>query len=670
MREEAYGQPPPAKRQMIDRGVPSPSRTKTTTRTIVHRSASRATGTTAVSHKAADYKPTEEELANLRTWHAQIRSRFPKMVFYFESIPDDQRSKLAKQVGRLGAVSRHPLCRYLMLVSMLTVYLLQREEKFFSIDITHVVTTRTIPPEKPKHAHHGGSDEQADSEQPKTIDPSLLNRTADPTRRKLVFDTASARKPPAKARSTDVLDRARDMGKKIWSLEKLNKILEIALDPDPYTSAALGRGSTQTASKTANEQENLAQLLHNERVHGPSDRDPTVSTKDLYPFRGFYIYVYDVEERTKPIMIREYTKVADPKDGDWPQFRIASHGRCPFIVDENYDVGEKENRDRARAKARAAKAAAEGAPKPEASKPRASEVTLKAATGKRTLTQMEDGHNRGMASVQATESFDRSRVSNPPSIEFRSQNAFISHAKVGQFLAGEPVASGLQPSNVTSAIRSQMISSTTGGMLGAKAGTSKEIHGLQRKVVLQKASTPAVSQDLSSRRMAEMSHDSTTFVRSASVSRVTQRKLDAVEEEETMKQREKLRRTASAPVSQPKAKRDPKPGYCENCQDKFADFEEVRLSLSLSMLSFWRFPNLRCSTLYPANTASLQKTTTTGHSSTPSWHSSSAYPDTERTPFDRACVSSLRFAPLPMFTGHAAAPIAPLFGTSPAGLYI
>jgi hypothetical protein len=32
------------------------------------------------------------------------------MVFYFESIPDDQRSKLAKQVGRLGAVSRHPLC--------------------------------------------------------------------------------------------------------------------------------------------------------------------------------------------------------------------------------------------------------------------------------------------------------------------------------------------------------------------------------------------------------------------------------------------------------------------------------------------------------------------------------------------------------------------------------
>jgi hypothetical protein len=52
------------------------------------------------------YKPTEEELMNLRQWHTQIRARFPKMVFYFESIPDDVRSKLAKQVGRLGAVSR------------------------------------------------------------------------------------------------------------------------------------------------------------------------------------------------------------------------------------------------------------------------------------------------------------------------------------------------------------------------------------------------------------------------------------------------------------------------------------------------------------------------------------------------------------------------------------
>jgi regulatory subunit for Cdc7p protein kinase len=457
----------------------------------------------------------------------------------------------------------------------------------------------------------------------------------------LVYDTVASRKPLVpnqddplrrpKTRSTDVLDRARDMGKKIWSLEKLNKILDIALHPDPYISAALSRGGTQSASKTAEEQAHLAQLLQNERVHGPSDRDPTVANKDLHQWRGHYIYVYDVEEKTKPIMVREYPKASDPKDQEWPQFRIASQGRCPFILDDNYDLPDKENRDRdqdrIRVKSRAAKIAAEKAAELAAPKPKTSELPPKATTGKRTLTQMEDGHNRGIAGHRAAESFDRSRVLNPPTLEFRSQNAFISHAKAGRFLAGEPVASGLQASNVTSAIRSQMISSTTGGVLGAKAGTSKEIHGLQRKVVLQKASTPAVSQDLSSRRMTEMSHDSNTFVRSASMSQATQRKLDPVDEEGTSRQREKLRRTASVPVSQPKAKRDPKPGYCENCQDKFADFEEVSLALFCPvdlLLTFY-------STSSPANTASSQKTTITGRNSTTSCHSSRVDPDTEKS---------------------------------------
>lgn len=383
-----------------------------------------------------------------------------------------------------------------------------------------------------------------------------------------------------KMRSTDILDRARDMGKKIWSLEKLVKILEIALKSDPCTNAET-RASTQGTSKqAAGSTANLAKLLQEERVSA------AVSNKDLHSFKGFYIYVYDVEERTKPIMVREYTKASEPKDQEWPQFRVASQGRCPFIYEERCDVLEKEDREleearaRARAKAKAARAAAEKQAERVMPKPRASEIPSKSTTGKRTLAEMEDGHNRGTTSSRTAEPLDRAKVSNPPSFEFRSQNAFISHAKAGRFLAGEPVASGLQASNITSAIRSQMISSTTGGVLGAKAGTSKEIHGLQRKVVLQKASNPALSQDLSSRRLAEMSHDSNTFVRSASISQTTQRRLGPVDEEGMSRQREKLRRTASVPVSQPRLKRDPKPGYCENCQDKFADFDEVRPSFA------------------------------------------------------------------------------------------
>lgn len=412
------------------------------------------------------------------------------------------------------------------------------------------------------------------SEQPKTIDPSLLNRTTDlsmstttSVRRKLIFDTSNTRRlqedaiKRPKPRNADVLYRAREMGKKIWTLEKLLKILDMLLETDPYKSALVGHGRG-TARGKASEQSNLLQLLQNERVNGPSDRDPTVHTKELQYFKGPYIYVYDIEEKTKPIMVREYQKVADKKDGDWPQFRVASQGRCPFI--EDYDIPEKENRTQTRAKEQAKKPAVPAAA--QAKTPAA--PAPKPVVGKRTLVEMEDGNNRGGIPIRGSESFDRSKVPPVPSLDFRSQNAFMSHAKAGRLLAGEPVASGLQPSNVTSAIKSQMISSTTGA-LGSKAPTSKEIHGLQRQVL--KASTPALSHDLS--------HDSNGFIRSASLSRPTARKLDMVEEDETVRQKEKLRRTVSAPVPARQKARDPKPGYCENCQDKFDDFEEVCLFL-------------------------------------------------------------------------------------------
>jgi hypothetical protein len=42
---------------------------------------------------------TEKEV-----WKKHHRAKFPKMVFYFESIPDDIRAKLTKRVTYLGAV--------------------------------------------------------------------------------------------------------------------------------------------------------------------------------------------------------------------------------------------------------------------------------------------------------------------------------------------------------------------------------------------------------------------------------------------------------------------------------------------------------------------------------------------------------------------------------------
>ncbi|KAK7731060.1 Cdc7p-Dbf4p kinase complex regulatory subunit [Cytospora paraplurivora] len=564
-REEPYGQPPPAKKQILNDGTEKITRSPVRQVKVVRRDPTRSYKDDKVHHEKVS-KPSQQEdgRARIQQWKQVTRRNFPGYVFYFESVPSEQRAKVLKQLVHLGA----------------------REEKFFSKDITHVITTRQIPSEKATapvhqvaagHASESVHEQRAPHDIPKTIDPSLLSRdtnTKDVRRR--LFESAPRKMPvpvptednilrqPTGGRNTDILVRAQEMNKKIWPFAKLVRVLEVLNDPDPFRTA--------NAPK-ATEEANLAQLLNKERATGPSDRDPTVATKELIFFKGPYIYIYDIEEKQKPIMVREYAKVADKKDGDWPQFRSTSSGRCPFVEEDDSNErkrkAEKQMRARELEKQRQEAAVTDSAPK---LKP--PPVPSAAGVGsKRSLTEMEHSHNSRANHPRVPDMFDLTKAANPPNLEFtRPQNAFTSRARSARLLAGEPVASGIQQSNITSAIRSQMISSAT-GILGSKAGTSKELHGLQRQV-LQKsnaASANSTSQDTSSRRLADMSLDTGTFQRSASLG-VNSRKLAQIEEE---KPRE-LKRTESVPVKS--KKRDLKPGYCENCQDKYPDFDEHILS--------------------------------------------------------------------------------------------
>lgn len=479
--------------------------------------------------------------------------------------------------------------------------MIQREEKFFSNEITHVVTTRSIPPEQkssrqrlevapaetPVEASAETFDDQ-EREQPETVDPCklmLMRTSKKPVNRKL-FDTSSRNalahmqdvKPK---RSMDVLNRAREMGKKVWSLDKLQRMLSMLLEPDLHVSAAIAYGSRSTSTHTSHSQtrtaneKSLLQLLQNERVNGPSDRDPTVATRELHYFKGPYVYVYDFEEKQKPIMAREYAKVQDRSEGDWPQFRTAPLGRCPFIDDYDHrEVIKPKKRESVKA------AAAESKPNLQPPEPAAA---TKPVTGKRTLGEMESAHTRG-SSVASTEFLAPKPIAGKK-FEF-NPNAFKSRAGTGRLFGGEPVASGVQPSNVTSAIRSQMISSTaaTPGAIGV---LSKEVHGLQRKV-LQRNS----SHDLSSRRLGSVEtsfkEEHNDSKRPSTLGRTSSRKIELIDEQQAAAdddddEHAAARAQVEKRVIKPK-KKDPKPGYCENCQDKFADFDEVRAFPSLCIL--------------------------------------------------------------------------------------
>lgn len=366
------------------------------------------------------------------------------------------------------------------------------------------------------------------------------------------------------------------MGKKIWSLDKFQNMLSVLLESETQS----GSHSTRTTSarsqygiaKGAHEP-NLLQLLHNERINGPSDRDPTAVNRELVYFKGPYIYVWDMDDKHKPIMVREYPKVINKQDGEWPQFRSVGNGRCPFV--EEVDIPEKEQRcTREREQARVVKKedAIPTLKPPEIPLP-------KPVTRKRSLTEMEDGRNRARSAAASADVFNPAKAAISKQTEPKLQNAFTSRAEAARLFAGEPVASGMQPSNFTSAIRSQMVSSTS-GINGSKAGTSKEVHGLQRKV-LQKA-RPA-SHDVSSRRLAEVSMDVASS-RSTNMGRPTSRAVQP-HDDDSQRTDGKDKKTHSQTL---KSKRDLKPGYCENCQDKFKDFDEV-----CTLFFFFLFLSLR-----------------------------------------------------------------------------
>lgn len=375
---------------------------------------------------------------------------------------------------------------------------------------------------------------------------------------------------PRAARNNDVLCKARDMGKRIYSVEKLHRILDNLLEGDSYGSKAYSREQSHEL--------NLAKMLRKERLNGPSDRDPRAVTRELNYFRGPYIYVYDMDEKTKPVMVREYQKVADKTEGEWPQFKTVSQGRCPFVDESAVDARLMKRAMEKKAAAKEAASKVNATDRGSTAKPSADSAGSR-ITGKRSredyadpLAETKNGRNGVVIGVRPTDVFNPPKELNTKHIDFTSQKFFTGRAGTGRLVGGEPVASGLQPSNVTSAIRSQMVSSNANAP-GAKAGVSKEVHNLQ-KTVLQKAA-PSVPSGLATSRpvssVQTVNADGRSS-RSTSASKATGRTMETIEDREGKAKKA----PSNAPPAQ-KSKKDMKPGYCENCQDKFDDFDDVSL---------------------------------------------------------------------------------------------
>lgn len=473
-----------------------------------------------------------------------------------------------------------------------------------------MVTTRPIPPAQDTSSteisnESPATDSQLLSTNPETIDPSVLERPSEPSaaqvearpsKNKFTFEAHIGRKVVStpqyvdvrkqQGRNADVLHRARALGMKIWALEKLERMMITMFDTDTgiqimhghNTRSIMTQNSVPVLARTTREAD-LSQLLRNERINGPSDRDPTVAREEMVLFKGPFIYVHDIDEKQKPIMVREYAKVTHKEDGDWPQFRSVSHGRCPFIEDPDDDhrntqrekVKQQKLRERETSVAPQGRAIASGATGME---------PPQMTNSKELLAHTENAMNHGTVTVPTKLPTVFEMVPPPMELEHSSkgsQNAFVSRAGAERMFGGEPVASGVQPSNITSAIRSQMISSTAAAP-GAKAGTSKEVHGLQRKV-LERNSGSATFGQTSSHRMTDLH----TVVKEDPTGKNTKRKdrekLNLIVEDVSPIEGEERCVDAVRKVKPIEKKKADKPlgkvGYCENCMETFSEFNEV-----------------------------------------------------------------------------------------------
>lgn len=425
-------------------------------------------------------------------------------------------------------------------------------------------------------------------------------------RNKFTFEAAASKKTglsgyidvvePRKANSgnADILLKAKEMGIKLWQLEKLSRVVSSMLDvPDESQAhnshAARSRGVT--AAARGEREPELSRMLRNERLNGPSDRDPTVALSELVQFKGPFIYIRDIDERTKPIMVKDYPRPTTQEEGEWPQFRSARHGRCPFVEDQSRQEMEVESRARAEEQA-LARAATHAAPRTRAATIREEADAGAALAASQKRPPPEDKRNTSTAIVPPPARMPKLQTNSfcPPPTKTRSPlkaaRDAISNAGPRLF-GGEPAASGLQQSNITSAIRSQMISSTAAAP-GAKAGTSKEVHGLKRKV-LEKNTRPPLNSIQTRQRNVDPA-GTARAEKNIPMARLNRRHVPKtlihIDEESTQSeededvwlaedQRAKEKQLEKAAKEKDPKGKDMKEGYCENCRKKYDHFDDV-----------------------------------------------------------------------------------------------
>lgn len=347
---------------------------------------------------------------------------------------------------------------------------------------------------------------------------------------------------------------------RVWAIEKLEKVLN-GLQDLPLGAPCLTNPGAVSAPTDRQQNIDISKVLR-------EDKDPKAS-HELHYFKGPYIYVHDMFETHRPMLVKEWSKPQNGELGAWPQLHSVRDNKCPFVPASSEDREEDRRREaerRDREKARLQKMqyevnqAMQKRERLSQTNPQPATVpTVPKATKPEDFGSLKPNICNPPAEPVPEEPLKE--VKNVPERAPPVRPAVKAAAPPLQKAIRprlEPVASGIQPSNVTSAIRSQMVSSHQDAP-GNRAGMSKEIYALKRKAadnMLARAPVPTRKPSVAQMQTAEF-----------------QKPRHAQKAEPVI--RKKPLPYAQEPVLSKPEKKMMKPGYCENCHVKFDDFDEV-----------------------------------------------------------------------------------------------
>ncbi|KAG0056419.1 hypothetical protein BGZ83_005134 [Gryganskiella cystojenkinii] len=229
----------------------------------------------------------------------------PKCRFYFDNVDPNIVTKMSKVL-----VANHAS------VSM-----------FFSSDVTHLITTRSIP----KKEDHARIRLQAQEQSQNAQQQAAVSAP-------MVKPSLKLPGPPVAAPETSVIIKAIGFNMKIWHLDKVKKLME------PLMGNPL----------VPNESKNLQDLLRHEKAYGLTTTQKDESGRANYHvFRGPYVLIEDTTGKHRTILAYEYDvgKVTSNGKLPYPKFHLQPTERSPFTYvkikapakEEPHGVPEKQD---------------------------------------------------------------------------------------------------------------------------------------------------------------------------------------------------------------------------------------------------------------------------------------------------------------------------------------